>query len=270
MPNIDDSYFEQLCYYSDYYEKNDYPPRDYLFFGQHNADQYLTHFTQKYNLSRYITNNQDTTVANLLRWTYEVLLHQDYVENTVLYANSLDMIEFSKANKVTLNCYCHAYIFRDALQSVNISARLVYCLPINCSFKGNHVVVEYYNNVEDRWILADPTYNIFISDQNNRFLSLLEFRNNIISRKIIGIIDNNRFSKIQISTVDYSLTTNSYISMMIPLLVVLQYENITAHGITQYRLIPKRYLLPKVSLTEDNISYVHSYTLLYEIGDCNE
>lgn len=258
-------YYEQLLYYAEYdsTENDHYSCCNVPVFGQSASTSYLSIFRDRYNLERFSSLNESILINNLLCWTYEVLLQTSYIENTISYSNSIDLIETSKKEKKCLNCYCHAYVLRDALQCFNIKSRIVYCLPINCDYYGNHVVVEYFSLQDNCWVLLDPTYNLILTDDAGHKLNLLTLRQSIIDRKPVRMISSDRFRKIGNDSVPAHDRLASYMNMMIPIMIVLQYENIGVDGYLEYRLIPKNYLLPKQSVIVDNTIYISDYTLLY-------
>lgn len=258
-------YYEQLLHYAEYdsIENADHRSCEIPTFGQSASTSYLSRFHDRYNLERFTSPHESTLINNLLRWTYEVLLQPSYIENTISYSNSIDIIETAKKQKKCLNCYCHAYVLRDALQCFNIKSRIVYCLPINCDYFGNHVVVEYFSLQDNCWVLLDPTYNLILTDDEGHKLNLLTLRQSIINCKPVSTISSHRFEKISKDSVPLRDRLASYINMMVPIMVVLQYENIGVGGSLEYRLIPKHYLLPKQSVSVDNIVYISDYKLLY-------
>ncbi len=260
-------FYQQLLYYGEYdstTNSSEYHCSVQPKFDPIATNDYLSEFRMRYKLERFFDKNESCMVNNLLSWTHEILMQSSYVENTINYSTSIDLIETSKQQKKRLNCYCHAYVLRDALQSFNIRVRMVYCLPINCDYLGNHVVVEYYSAQENSWILLDPMYNLFLTDCAGHKLNLFTFRQHLIGNIPIKIIDNNRFKHIVSTTKQNSTKHIDYITMMLPLMVVLQYEDIAKDRIHEYRLIPKRYLLPNASMTDGNTTYTSNYTLFYQ------
>ena len=258
-------YYEQLLYYAEY-DSTENDNNSYCkipVFGQSASTSYLSIFRDKYNLERFFSPYESILINNLLCWTYEVLLQPLYIENTISFSNSIDLIETAKKEKKCLNCYCHAYVLRDALQCFNIKSRIVYCLPINCDYYGNHVVVEYFSLQNNCWVLLDPTYNLILTDDAGHMLNLLTLRQNIINSNPVRMISIDRFGKISNNNVPAHDRLAGYINMMIPIMVVLQYENIDDDGYLEYRLIPKRYLLPKQSVVVDNTIYISDSKLLY-------
>lgn len=258
------NFFDQLCFFADYCNTNSAETLSLneqcgIAFENIEDDMYLNDFRNRYRLNKYVKNTDEDTVRNILRWVFEMLLNHVYVENTISYTSSTDMIQNARQNRINLNCYCHAYILRDALQCVGIVARLIYCLPLNCDYFGNHVVVEFFDRCKKQWIMVDPTYNILFSDCSGNLLNLISFRKKIIKQEDIVIIDNNRFS---------ALTKNSdelflrYLEMIVPLLIVLQYESVSEKRIKYYRLIPEKYMLPQQQINGD-ITYLNSYNNLY-------
>ena len=258
-------YIDQLRYFSEYRNhvnclKNKKEYEAEIGFEKFEEDLYLDGFKKDYKLERFVSKNEEKTTRNIVRWVYEKMLFSKYQEGTINYKNSTDMLIYAKNNKVKLNCFCHAYILRDALQSVGIMTRMVYCLPINCEYFCNHVVVEYKDNSRCRWVLVDPTYNVFFSDDEGNLLNLIEFRQSIIRGEKIKLINNNRFRK------EGEMTENdtiAYMNMIVPALVVLQYESVHAGCTSCCRLISDKYLLPNPQMCTDEIRYTYYCDDLY-------
>lgn len=259
-------FFDQLRFFAGYYNTNSSDTLRLngqcgIPFENIEDDVYLNDFRKRYCLDKYVKDTDEDTVRYILRWVFEILLHHSYIENTIHYTSSMDMIQKARQSRINLNCYCHAYVLRDALQSVGIAARLIYCLPINCDYFGNHVVVEFFDRRKRQWILVDPTYNIMFSDCGGNLLNLIAFRNEIITHRDVVIIDNNRFSTLNRNRDELFL---EYLNMIVPLLIVLQYESVSQKKIKYYRLIPEKYMLPQQQFNGD-IVYLNSYDNLYFI-----
>lgn len=264
------SFRRQLMYYAEYKSssRNDeiYSPKAMdICFRQFETNRYLNDFRIKYKLDRFILNDETGTVENILQWTYEILLHSGLICYTFLYENSMDIVEKAKKENITPNCYCHAYVLRDALNSIGIQARIIYCLPLNCSYYGNHVIAEYYSDKFKKWILIDPTYCAFIYGTESERLNLAELRNAIIKNENVTVICRNRFHKIFKKEANNDEITQEYLKMILPLLVVTQYENGPSYCAREYRLIPANYMLPSSTMMEDGITYIYDVDELYEV-----
>ncbi|MBQ8392454.1 MAG: transglutaminase domain-containing protein [Clostridia bacterium] len=261
---INKQFLKQLKFYSNYEtDKRNHIIKPLKFTCEDNKE-YYAEFRVKYKLDRFINANDDEdTVKKILRWTYEILLHSTYYENTINYKSSIDIIEFSRANKLCLNCYCHSYVLKDALCSVGITARLVYCMPINGDYYGNHVIVEYYSKNHQKWIFVDPTYNVLFTNKRGVPVSLLEFRENIIKNRKNLIVINNRIQPFS-SEIKRRELYRGYCEDIIPLLVMLQYERITEESEVEYiRLVAVNYCIKNKEKKIDNYIYTSLTGLLY-------
>lgn len=234
------TYFDQLLYYSEYYNKQS----KLINFFQITDREYLCLLFKQYHLEKLIKPQESMTISSAIQWVYELLLQKNYYEDTINFKNTIEMIEFSKNKKYTLNCYCHACLLKDVLNSIGFYSRIIYCLPIDCNFYGNHVILEYYSQEHQKWVMVDPTYNYIFYNCNGKPISLIEFRNCIISKQEIIIKNNNRFAKSAAPIHQSNLKTFDYKQMMLPLLIVLQYEQKSLITV-QYRLVSKRYLPAK-------------------------
>ena len=161
------------------------------------------------------------TVKKSLRWVWEKLAFNDFYENTPDYDNLIQFIEFACKNKKSLNCYMRAIILLELLHNFDIPARLLYFLPLNFSYNGNHVTVEAYIKKMNKWVLIDPSYNVFFKNINNVLLSGVELRESVLNNEDVVICDNSRF---KFSQRDIGKLNKNYFDMIIPLLGVLQFQ----------------------------------------------
>lgn len=180
------------------------------------------------------------TARKSLRWVWEKLSFNDVYENTPNYDNLIQFIKFACKNKKSLNCYMRANILFELLHNFRIPARLIYFLPLNFSYNGNHVVVEAYITKINKWVLIDPSFNVYFKNHNNQLLSAVELKELILNNKDVVICDNSRFKSLQRDIISLK---KYYINMIIPLLGVLQFQG--KKDIEQFiRLTEVTYYLP--------------------------
>jgi hypothetical protein len=137
------------------------------------------------------TENELTQIFSVLRWVYETLLYDSQSEcPKPLTARRI--LEHSRKNKVTVNCLSHAILLNECLIALGFNAKVIYCLPVDLFPSDNHVVVHVYCASLKKWIVVDPSWNCYYTDNANNYLSLPEIRKFIINGESVNIKYNHR------------------------------------------------------------------------------
>jgi len=76
-----------------------------------------------------------------------------------------------------LNCRYYAIAFSEILQAAGITAKALYCYP--GVYRDNHVVVRAWLDDEDRWVMLDPSFDLYVMDEAGHLLDAREIRENL-------------------------------------------------------------------------------------------
>lgn len=147
----------------------------------------------KYNLVEIVGKGSDFTKAKrLLHYLAPKLYHSSYYDNHIK-CNALDLLEYSFDNKEQgINCLNKSKILQECLMAIGIYARRVSMMPYSPFDMDNHVVTEMYDRKLKKWIMLDPTTDIYMVDQNNTPLSLLEMRQLYSNNSFLVPIGSNK------------------------------------------------------------------------------
>lgn len=132
-------------------------------------------------------------VLELLRWVYEKLLYKDEAVNCPNFKTALEVLEFSKRYRKNVSCYAHAIVLTEILLNCGYIARTIRCLPMGTFPYDLHCVTVVFVNELKRWVMLDPTFNIYICDEHNCPISLPDIRRRIIEGKWAIPFSNHRF-----------------------------------------------------------------------------
>ena len=84
------------------------------------------------------------------------------------------------------NCKHLSIILSECLLAVGIKAYALWCFPK--VYEGdNHVVVQAWLPEESRWIMLDPSWDVYISDAAGRILSVPELRQRLAERAALRL-----------------------------------------------------------------------------------
>jgi Leucine-rich repeat (LRR) protein len=148
---------------------------------------------EKYRLDTLERNRNDLdTCLKAMEWTFCRLLYREKQEFTGPL-NALEILEFSKSNRVTVNCLCHATVLTEVLLALGFKAKTISCLPIDLIPIDNHVITTVYISSLDRWIMLDPALCCYITDSKKTILSIPEIRRNLISDIPLEVCIHSRF-----------------------------------------------------------------------------
>ena len=79
------------------------------------------------------------------------------------------------------NCMQLSIILSECLLAVGIKAYALWCFP-KVYVNDNHVVVQVWLPEEQRWIMLDPSFNLYVMDESGRILDAPEFRQKLAER----------------------------------------------------------------------------------------
>ena len=132
---------------------------------------------KKYNLLDIASGKDDfEKTVNLLEWISSNIFHYsnytNHVENTAM---KLLEYSFDKDIEQGINCRSLSIALTECLLAVGVKARTVYIMPFSPYDFDNHVVCEAWIENLNKWIMVDPSYNLYAFHKGN-CLNILELR----------------------------------------------------------------------------------------------
>lgn len=129
------------------------------------------------------TKNDFNKALNLLNWISSNIYHygnyNNHITNTAL---DLFKYAFGKGEKYGINCRSLSLALTECLLAIGIKARTIYIMPYSPYDFDNHVVCEAWIVEMDKWVMFDPTYNLFAS-YNKIPLNVIEIRSLLADQK---------------------------------------------------------------------------------------
>jgi hypothetical protein len=178
-----ENYCETLRRYSQYSDSGYISVPDYTY--QSSASLDLINLKQKYNLDSVAGNgNEVTRIINLMKWTHNVVLHSSTFSGDYPGCMSAScLIEYSKTNKIGLPCYFISLILNDIYLSMGFRSKYVFCLPDETDVSDNHVINIVYSETLKKWVWIDPTFEVYVMDENQNMLNVYEVRQGLIKNQ---------------------------------------------------------------------------------------
>jgi hypothetical protein len=141
----------------------------------------------KYPIESIAGEGDDLSKAiNLLSWVSSHVHHKgDYAGETP--PNSLDLLDyaFDKNAENGINCVCLAKVLAECLLAIGLQAKQVFLMPCSPYDGDNHVVTQVYIKEMNKWIMLDPTFNAYLTNEKGEYLSLLELRNHLANQESV-------------------------------------------------------------------------------------
>ena len=140
-----------------------------------------------YHLDEIAGSGSDFQKAvNLLNWISSHIYHYGNYDNHVRNT-AMDLFDyaFDKGENRGINCRSLSLALTECLLAVGVKTRTVYILPFSPYDFDNHVVSECWIEELNKWVLFDPTYNLYFSDKDGTPLGILELRQKLAEQEEI-------------------------------------------------------------------------------------
>ena len=146
----------------------------------------------RYNLEKVAGEDTDISkIINIMNWLYNNTYHDGQYDNHIGF-NVINLLQYSFSNGMDkgLNCSSLSTILTSCYLSLGYKAKTVFLMPLSPYDCDNHSVTTVFIPQINKWVLMDPTYNLFFHDDDSTMLSISELRN-ILSKQESVQINNN-------------------------------------------------------------------------------
>ncbi len=100
---------------------------------------------------------------------------------------------FRKGKECGVNCMALSTALTACLLEVGIKARTVFMMPASPYDADNHVVAEAWLRDRRKWIMLDPTYNLYAYSENEP-MSVLELRSRLARQDSVYLGDCSSYN----------------------------------------------------------------------------
>ncbi len=165
---------------------------------------------ERYNLDKIAGSGTDfKKVMRLLNHFSKSLKHSSFYDNHI-EQNSLELLKYSYQTENGINCLNKSKILVEVLLALNIYARQVSINPLSPYDFDNHVVCEFYDWDNQKWIMIDPSTNGYFVDETYQPLSLLEIRYKFANDEFLTFITSTTREKNLVKVSKKYLDLNIY------------------------------------------------------------
>ena len=107
--------------------------------------------------------------------------------------NAAEILEYAYDNKKDgLNCKLYSIAFGEMLMALGFDVKVLFCYP--AVYKNdNHVVVRVYLWEEARWVMLDPSFDLYVTDEAGRILDAPELRQGLAGRADLRLNEGHAY-----------------------------------------------------------------------------
>jgi hypothetical protein len=121
-------------------------------------------------------------IIKLTSWVFQLTGHANEPE-IPKELNALNLIRLAQVEHKMINCYMKTVILNEVFLALGFNARQTHLLPFANEEDESHFITSVYANSLGKWILMDPDFGVYMTDENGIILGVAEIRSRLISGK---------------------------------------------------------------------------------------
>ncbi len=119
-------------------------------------------------------------IINLMIWVYQLTGHANMPEFPA-ELNAFTFIQMAKDEGKQINCYMKTVILNEVYLAMGFHSRQTHLLPHSHEEEESHLVTSVYSRKLGKWILMDPDFGTYVTDEKNNILGVREIRQRLIA-----------------------------------------------------------------------------------------
>lgn len=156
-------------------------PVDLKFYYAAPTDDGLKKLRDLYDLDAVAGRGSETDrIINLMSWVYQLTGHANEPEIPE-EPNALNLIPLARDKHMMINCYLKTVILNEAYLAVGFASRQTHLLPAENEDEESHFVTSVFSRALGRWILMDPDFGVYVTDEKGAILGIAEIRSRLIA-----------------------------------------------------------------------------------------
>jgi len=132
-------------------------------YNQHELDKLL--FGAKDDVQR---------IMRLTEYVYQIVPWDGSAEWPKGVLSTDTILSYAEEHDIGVNCRMKAIILQELTLSCGIPARMVSCVHWDSDDADSHVIVIAYAKELNRWVWADPSFNVMLQDSQGSFVGISE------------------------------------------------------------------------------------------------
>lgn len=163
---------------------------------EYHFDPQLQKVVSQYHLTEIAGDGPDSQkIIRMVEWMTRHCFHNGNYDNHIEpCAEKLLKFSFDQGEKNGINCLSLSTALTECLLGLGLYARTMSIMPMSPYDADNHVVCEAYAGDLGKWIMVDPTYGGYITDEQGTILNLMEMRERLANCQEIHYSSNYNYN----------------------------------------------------------------------------
>jgi hypothetical protein len=151
------------------------------------ADENLKKLRLAYDLDTVAGNGPETErLINLLRWVYQLTGHANEPEIPE-ERNALNLIPLARDRHMMMNCYLKTVILNEVYLAMGFESRQTHLWPAENEDEESHYITSVYSHTLGRWVLMDPDFGVYVTDEQGAVLGVAEIRSRLVAGRPLTV-----------------------------------------------------------------------------------
>jgi hypothetical protein len=152
------------------------------------TDENLQKLRSTYDLDTVAGNGPETErLINLLRWVYQLTGHANEPEIPE-ERNALNLIPLARDRHMLINCYLKTVILNEVYLAMGFESRQTHLWPAENEDEESHYITSVYSRTLGRWILMDPDFGVYVTDDQGAILGVAEIRSGLVAGRPLTVM----------------------------------------------------------------------------------
>ena len=151
------------------------------------TDENLTKLRDQFDLETIAGEGSEMDrIINLMIWVYRLAEHAN--EPAIpAERNAFSFIHLAQVEHQQINCYMKTVILNEVYLSLGFHSRHTHLLPHSHEDRESHFITSVYSRTLEKWILMDPDFGVYVTDESGSMLGVMEIRRRLISGQPLKI-----------------------------------------------------------------------------------
>jgi hypothetical protein len=151
------------------------------------TDENLRKLRRTYDLDTVAGGGVETErLINLLRWVYQLTGHANEPEIPE-ERNALNLIPLARDRHMLINCYLKTVILNEVCLAMGFESRQTHLWPAEKEDEESHYITSVYSRTLGRWILMDPDFGVYVTDEQGAILGVAEIRSRLVAGRPLTV-----------------------------------------------------------------------------------
>jgi len=183
----------------------DYPFKVHFYYDNP-AEDNLKKLRKMFDLETIAGKGSELTrIINLMSWVYSLTGHANEPKIPI-ERNAFTLIHIAKIENQQINCYMKTVILNEIYLALGFYSRHTHLLPHSNEEEESHFITSVYSRSLEKWILMDPDFGVYVTDNIGNVLGVSEIRKYMIKGEPMKTIHIGR-SKFE----EFKVNLNNFI-----------------------------------------------------------